>query len=78
MSSITEEDLAGLSKNEISEITQKGKELIPNWASHGSSLKAAIEIFYDHFIVVLVDEKQAAASGCSIDKSFQFIKELIQ
>ena len=65
-----------LSKNEISEITRKGKEFIQNWASHGSSLKAAIEIFYDYFIVVFVDEKQAAASGCSIDKSFQFIKEL--
>jgi len=65
-----------LSKNEISDITRKGREFIQNWTSHGSSLKAAIELFYDHFVVVFVDEKQAAASGCSIDKSFQFIKEL--
>ena len=33
-------------------------------------------LYIYYFIVVFVDEKSAKASGCSIDKSFQFIKNI--
>lgn len=65
-------------KEEVLEIKQNSEEFLVSWNAHGKGLKAAIEIFYDLFIVVLVDEEAAAASGCSIDSSFQFIKTLEQ
>lgn len=67
-----------LDKEETSEINQAAKEFLESWNAHGTDLKAAIEIFYDLFVVVLVDEAAATASGCSIDSSFQFIKKLEQ
>ncbi|MBL4657112.1 MAG: ABC transporter ATPase [Flavobacteriales bacterium] len=66
------------SKEELLEIKQKSADFLINWNAHGQELKAAIEIFYDLFLVVLVDEEAAAASGCSIDSSFQFIKNIEQ
>jgi len=61
---------------EVKGINEKASDFLLNWAAHGTVLKAAIELFYDYFIVVFVDEKSAKASGCSIDKSFQFIKNI--
>ena len=65
-----------LSSDEVKSINEKSEEFILDWSAHGAKLAAAIEIFYNLFIVVMVDEEKAEASGCSIDKSFQFIKDL--
>ena len=65
-----------LTPEEVKEIDEKSKKFILEWSAHGAKLAAAIEIFYDLFIVIMVDEEKAEASGCSIDKSFQFIKDL--
>ncbi|MGV8877977.1 MAG: ABC transporter ATPase [Sphingobacteriaceae bacterium] len=46
------------------------------WTAHNNQLKANAEIRYNRFIVLIVDESQAGASGCSIDKSVSFIKQL--
>lgn len=59
-------------------ILQKGKAFIESWTAHGAALKASFDILYDRFIVISVDEQQAQASGCSIDKSLAFIKSLEQ
>jgi hypothetical protein len=62
--------------SEVDEITAKSKEFIRSWNSHGSMLSSAIEVKYNRFIVVAVDESVAAASGCSIDKSVSFIRSI--
>ena len=46
-----------------------------DWNAHGKALTASAEILYHHFIIIKADEEQYSASGCSIDKQFQFIKE---
>ncbi|MBC7915389.1 MAG: ABC transporter ATPase [Pyrinomonadaceae bacterium] len=46
------------------------------WEAHGSKLAAQAEIRYDRFIILMVDESQAGASGCSIDKSVSLMKEI--
>ncbi len=46
------------------------------WAAHGSALAAGAELRFNRFIILAVDEAQAGASGCSIDSSVRFIKEL--
>lgn len=65
-----------LSNNEVEEIKKHGAHFISNWAAHGSDLQAAFEVFYNQFIVLFADETQVKASGCSIDSSVRFIKEL--
>lgn len=65
-------------KEELAAIKEKSNNFLVGFNSHGQGLTAAIEIFYELFVVILVDEEVAASSGCSIDSSFQFIKELEQ
>jgi len=48
------------------------------WTAHNNQLKAKAEIKYNRFLVLFVDESQAGASGCSIDKSVNFMKQLEQ
>jgi len=48
------------------------------WTAHNNQLKAKGEIRYNRFIILIVDESQAGASGCSIDKSVHFMKQLEQ
>ena len=49
---------------------------VRQWAAHKVQLYGASAILEDHFIVLAVDENMTAASGCSIDSSVHFIKEL--
>lgn len=46
------------------------------WAAHGKGLKASSGVLFDSILVLLVDQSQEAASGCSIDSSVHFIKAL--
>lgn len=48
------------------------------WTAHNNQLKAKAEIRYNRFIILVVDESQAGASGCSIDKSVNFMKQVEQ
>lgn len=49
---------------------------VGQWTAHNEALKAAAEIFENQFIVLMVDESRAGASGCSIDKSVHFLEKL--
>lgn len=46
------------------------------WTAHGANLKATGAVRFNQFIVLMVDETAAGASGCSIDKSVRFIQSL--
>jgi len=48
------------------------------WTAHNNQLLAKAEIRYNRFLILFVDESQAGASGCSIDKSVNFMKQLEQ
>ena len=58
-------------------ISQLNK-FISQWEAHGNKLTAAAEVRYNRFIILMVDEEQAGASGCSIDKSVNLIKQFEQ
>lgn len=49
---------------------------IPQWAAHGNSLFGGYLVKHNRFLILVVDESQAQASGCSIDTSVRFIKDL--
>lgn len=46
------------------------------WTAHNQQLKAKGDILHNRFIVLTVDETQAEASGCSIDKSVHFLQDI--
>jgi len=46
------------------------------WKAHGKSLAAKAEIRYDRFIIIMVDDRVAPPTGCSIDKSVHLLKEI--
>ena len=67
-----------LSDDEAQAITHHLNEFSASWVSHNRQLKAAGRLLYNRFVVLMVDESQADASGCSIDKSVHFLKQLEQ
>jgi hypothetical protein len=49
---------------------------LTQWAAHGAGLNASYEIRFQQVIVIAVDETVNAASGCSIDASTRWFKEM--
>ncbi|GAB4136979.1 MAG: hypothetical protein Fur0041_11600 [Bacteroidia bacterium] len=60
------------------EIRRKAAMFLLDWTSHGNVMKASIDVLYNRFIVVAVDESHASASGCGIDKSVRFMQQIEQ
>ncbi len=46
------------------------------WTAHNQALKARAEVFHNQILLLMVDETNAGASGCSIDKSVHFLENL--
>ena len=51
---------------------------VGQWTAHNNALRAWGQLMHNRFIVLMVDESQAGASGCSIDKSVAFVKAVEQ
>ena len=65
-----------LTTNESVEVQQQLDAFCKQWTAHNQALLAAAEVFEQQFIILMVDETQAGASGCSIDKSVHFLENL--
>ncbi len=65
-----------LSKDEQTKMNTGLKTFISEWTAHNVALSGSFEILYDRFLVIMIDENQTSASGCSIDKCFNFLKKL--
>ena len=62
--------------DEVFVIRQKTEAFIEQWTAHGTQLQAGLDLPYDCFIVLGLNESIQSASGCSIDASVHFIKQL--
>ena len=60
------------------EIEAHLQQFTKQWTAHNQALRAYGELRDQRFIILMVDESQAGASGCSIDKSVHFIQHLEQ
>ncbi len=49
-----------------------------DWSSHGNDLQASAELLHDRFLVLANNESATASSGCSIDKSVNFVRDMEQ
>jgi len=65
-----------LTSSEQDIIDEHVVKFLNDWAAHGSGLQSSGKIFHNRFLVLLVDEAQAQASGCSIDSSVHFVQSL--
>ena len=59
-------------------IRQSTQQFINQWAAHGNGLTASYLLEDAHFLIIMVDERSAEASGCSIDSSVGLIRNLEQ
>ena len=67
-----------LTNTELEHVKKHSEVFISQWTSHQNLMHACIKLLYNHFIIIVVDEQTAPASGCGIDKSVKFIQELEQ
>ncbi|MBK9637859.1 MAG: hypothetical protein IPO63_08575 [Bacteroidetes bacterium] len=65
-----------LNTDEVEKIANRCSSFLQSWTAHKMDLDAAFKIIDQAFLVISVDEKNTGASGCSIDKLHQFVKEL--
>jgi hypothetical protein len=65
-----------LTEDEAVNVSNLSNAFVKEWKAHGQPLKAATEVLYNRFLVMMVDEDAAHASGCSIDSSVAFIRSL--
>jgi hypothetical protein len=67
-----------LTSSEVLAIEQYLSNQVADWAAHGAPLAGSFQVLHQRFVIVAVDEKQNAASGCSIDASTRWLKDLGQ
>ena len=65
-----------LKEAEILFLNSELKAFVAQWAAHGNQLFGDHLVYENRFIILCVDESQSNASGCSIDTSVRFVKEL--
>lgn len=64
------------SEDQVTKINQDLTSFLEAWTAHGAALKAGFDVKYNRFIIIALDQSQAAASGCSIDSQVRFIQSL--
>ena len=64
--------------SELEQLTLYTTEFTNGWNAHGAALASTIAVFYNQFIVLCVNEQVEHVSGCAIDKSTGFMKQIEQ
>ena len=65
-----------LRAEEVTHINQTAPVFLENWTAHGAGLQASYTLLNNQFLVLAVNEDVANASGCSIDSSVKYIRQL--
>jgi hypothetical protein len=65
-----------ITDSELHDIENTLKPAVSQWAAHGASLLASVKVLHNRFVIIALDENQNEASGCSIDASTRWFKEL--
>lgn len=61
---------------EVERVTATVMNFLEGWQAHGHDLKASLQMFYERFLIVALDEESYQATGCSIDKLVHLIQDL--
>jgi hypothetical protein len=65
-----------LSDSEVTDISIRLQTFINEWLSHQRVVEGSGAVLNHRFIVLSADESNVDVSGCSIDSSVKFVKEL--
>jgi hypothetical protein len=65
-----------LNPDEVDTVRTIARDFTKEWRAHGKPLHATVDVLYDRFLLMMVDEDAAHASGCSIDTSVAFVRSL--
>lgn len=65
-----------LTESEIKSIETEAKQFVKQWNTHGSPMSARALMLYKRFLILIADQSEIAASGCSIDSSVHFVQSL--
>ena len=65
-----------LSPSEARVLVERMGRFLAGWTAHSRELRVGFELLENRFLFVAVDERQAAASGCSIDALVGHLREL--
>jgi len=65
-----------LSDAERAAVENSLHHLCETWSAHGTPLHTSFRMEYNQFIILAVDERQAGASGCSIDGTVRLLKSM--
>jgi hypothetical protein len=65
-----------LTPEEIALVNNKAQVFVTSWTAHQQQLKASFDLLHEVFFVIMVDENMNEVSGCGIDKSIHFMKEM--
>ena len=64
------------SEEEISWLKNRLTQCVSDWTSHSRKVIAAAEVVYNRFLIFVADESAFQVSGCSIDSSVRFVKDV--
>ncbi|WP_266203694.1 hypothetical protein [Pontibacter kalidii] len=67
-----------LTETEQTEIKPVLERFATEWSSHGKGLQSSATLLHGRFLVLANNEEATTASGCSIDASVRFVRELEQ
>ncbi|MGA0557186.1 hypothetical protein ACO2Q8_11070 [Larkinella sp. VNQ87] len=67
-----------LTDAEVSAIETDLQPAVDEWAAHGTPLLGSAQLRNNRFLVVAVDEGHHLPSGCSIDSSVRWVKQISQ
>ena len=65
-----------LTDSEVEALNPVLTQFVTEWTSHGQKLQASAQIFHHQFLVIANNEDVNSPSGCSIDASVHFVKQL--
>ena len=64
------------SEAESTQISEEIKTFVSQWLAHKAKVIGDGALLYDRFVILAADEEKLQVSGCSIDSTVRFIKEL--
>ena len=64
------------SAEEAAEINTAISEFVSQWLAHKAKVIGDGRLLHDRFVVLVADEEKLQVSGCSIDSTVRFIKDL--
>ncbi len=61
---------------EAQEVNTAISQFVSQWLAHKAKVIGDGALLYDRFVILVADEEKLQVSGCSIDSTVRFIKEL--